>query len=66
MRRGDVPDEGLLLLRKAREEGFTQPIIFMVGKFEPDRGTPPYAFGITNLVDEKLNLLFDALERERG
>jgi CheY-like chemotaxis protein len=66
MRRGTVPDEGLRLLQTMRENGLYRPVIFTVGQFEPERGTPPYAFGITNRIDEMLNLTFDVLERIRG
>ncbi len=66
MRRGDVPDEGIRFLRRARELGISRPIIFSVALFEPERGVPPYAFGISNYVDELVHLTFDALERERG
>jgi hypothetical protein len=49
-----------------RRHDFRQPVVFTVGAYDPSRGTPPYAFGITNRVDELLNLLFDAIERVRG
>ena len=64
--RDDVDDEGLRLLNQMRRSGAAQPIIFTVGRYQPERGTPPFAFGITNRVDELLNLVFDALERVRG
>jgi CheY-like chemotaxis protein len=66
MRRGQTPDEGLRLLNIMRLKGVYLPMILTVGKYEPGRGTPAYAFGITNRVDELLNLLFDAFERTRG
>lgn len=66
MARGQILDEGLRLLRLMRSDGVSYPTIFTVGRFEPERGTPPFAFGITNRVDELLNLVFDALERVRG
>jgi CheY-like chemotaxis protein len=66
MRRGTSEDEGLKFLTRMRQDGIHCPTIFTVGGYQPDRGTPPYAFGITNRVDELLNLLFDAIERERG
>jgi hypothetical protein len=66
MRREDVPDEGLRLLQKMREQGLYRPLIFTVGQYEPSRGTPPYAFGITNRIDEMFNLTFDILGRKRG
>ncbi len=66
MRRGDVPDEGMRFLRRARELGIARPTIFSVALFEPERGVPPYAFGISNYVDELVHLTFDAIERFRG
>ena len=59
-------DEGLRFLQLIGDEHIYLPIIFTVGQYQPGRGTPPYAFGITDRVDELLNLLFDALERARG
>jgi CheY-like chemotaxis protein len=66
MRRNNVPHEGLNLLQVMREKNLLRPTIFTVGRYEPWRGTPAYAFGITNRVDELLNLVFDILERVRG
>jgi CheY-like chemotaxis protein len=66
MARDDVPDEGLQFLARMRNRNLSLPIIFTVGQFKPELGTPAYAFGITNHVDELLNLMFDSLERTRG
>jgi len=66
MRRGETPDEGLRFLKRMREKRVYLPTIFTVGQYKPELGTPAHAFGITNRVDELLNLLFDALERTRG
>jgi len=66
MRRGTSVDEGLRFLARMRQDRIHPPTIFTVGQHQPDRGTPAYAFGITNRVDELLNLLFDAIERGRG
>jgi len=66
MRRGAVQDEGMRFLNRMRQQQLEKPTIFTVARYEPDRGTPPYAFGITNRVDDLLNLLFDILERARG
>jgi CheY-like chemotaxis protein len=66
MRRGAVADEGLRFLNRVRLRGRYPAIIFTVGDYQPKRGTPPYSFGITDRVDELLNLLFDAIERTRG
>jgi CheY-like chemotaxis protein len=66
MRRDGVADEGLRFLRESRVRGVYRPTILSVGRYDPDQDTPPYAFGITNRVDELLNLVFDVLERVRG
>jgi CheY-like chemotaxis protein len=66
MRRGPTPDEGMRFLNRMRLNGIYLPTIFTVGQYEPGRGTPPHAFGITNRVDELLNLLFDVFERACG
>ncbi len=66
MSRGDEATAGLDLIREMRAGGHPQPVVLTVGRYEPERGVPGYAFGITNRVDELLNLVFDALERIRG
>jgi CheY-like chemotaxis protein len=66
MKRDNVGDEGLKFLNETLRLGLMRPTIFTVGHYEPDKGVPPFAFGITNRVDELLNLTFDALERTRG
>ena len=66
MERDGVDDEGTRFLKKMRDKHVNVPVIFTVGRFDRERGTPPFAFGITNRVDECLNLLFDVLERACG
>jgi CheY-like chemotaxis protein len=66
MERDAVPDEGIRFLKQMRDKGILIPVIFTIGRFNPALGTPAFAFGITNRVDECLNLVFDALERARG
>jgi CheY-like chemotaxis protein len=66
MKRDSVPDEGQRFLEETVELGTNRPTVFGVREFDPSRGTPPYALGITNRTDELLNLVFDALERVRG
>jgi PleD family two-component response regulator len=66
MARGAEQDAGLKLLKEMQSNGFKVPVIFTVGRFKPEMGTPAHAFGITNRVDDLLNLVFDALERARG
>jgi len=66
MERDAVPDEGIKFLKRMRDQGIVIPVIFTVGRFNPALGVPAFAFGITNRVDECLNLVFDALERALG
>ncbi|MFD8390536.1 hypothetical protein ACFV2N_15340 [Streptomyces sp. NPDC059680] len=66
MRRGSDHSAGTTLLREMRNRNHLQPVIFTVGRYEPERGVPAYAFGITNRIDEMIHLVFDALERTRG
>jgi CheY-like chemotaxis protein len=66
MSRGQTPDEGIRFLNNIRHRGVHLHTIFTVGRYEPERGTPAHAFGITNRVDELLNLIFDVFERTRG
>jgi CheY-like chemotaxis protein len=66
MERDGVENEGISFLKQMRERSILIPLIFTVGRFNPALGTPPFAFGITNRVDECLNLVFDVLERTRG
>lgn len=39
------------------------PVIFYVRVHLPEKGAPPYSFGITSKVDELFHLVLDALER---
>ena len=67
MARGGIRDEGARFVLKMHEQlGIRIPTIITPFNFDPGRGTPPYAFGITNSTEELLNLVFDALERVRG
>ena len=53
-------------LSRSIELGVNRPTIFTVGNYDPSRGTPPYAFAITNRIDDLINYVFDALERTHG
>jgi CheY-like chemotaxis protein len=66
MSRDGIPDAGIKLLTQMRLNGILKPTIFTVGNYEPERGVPAFCFGITNRVDELLNLIFDILERIYG
>ncbi len=65
MRRGGIPDEGQRFLVRAIREGLHRPTIFSVYRFEPERGVPPYAFGIADNHQEIVHLCIDVLERPR-
>jgi CheY-like chemotaxis protein len=39
------------------------PVIFYARVVDPQRGAPPYGFGMTSRVDELFHLILDALER---
>jgi CheY-like chemotaxis protein len=60
------PRGGLDMLPRLAQAGSRLPVVFYVGRLEPDAGVPPGAFGITNRPDELLNLTLDALARGRG
>lgn len=66
MNRDGIPNEGLRFLNESIRRGVYRPTVFTVADFDPLRGVPAYAFGITNRVDEILNLIFDVLERTKG
>jgi CheY-like chemotaxis protein len=64
--RDNVKDEGLIFLQKMRNLQIFVPVIFSVLNYQPERGTPAYAFGIARRVDDLLNLTFDIIDRGRG
>jgi CheY-like chemotaxis protein len=66
MSRHGTPDEGIHFLRRALELNVHRPTIFTVGQYDPSRGTPAYAFAITDRLDILLHYIFDVLERTRG
>ena len=47
MHRDNVPDEGARFLRRARQTGLFTPVVFHTSQYDPERGTPPFAVGIT-------------------
>jgi hypothetical protein len=53
-------------LPRLRNTGFRQPVIYYVGRPNPDAGVPADAFGVTNRPDQLLHLVIDALSRVRG
>lgn len=60
------PNAGLEILPPLVQAGRREPVVFYVGRLNPDAGVPPGAFGITNRPDELLDLTLDALVRVRG
>jgi CheY-like chemotaxis protein len=59
------PTGGLTMLPRLRDAGFHQPVIYYVGRPNPNAGVPPGAFGVTNRPDQLLQLVIDALSRAR-
>ena len=66
MVRGDDRTAGMDLLRRLSTDKNFVPVIFYVGSFTPQQGTPAMAFGITNRPDELLHLMLDVLERRHN
>ncbi len=65
LKRGDDPNAGLTMLTMLRDAHPNLPVIFYVGEFDPARGVPPFAFGLTNLPNELLHLILDVLARRK-
>lgn len=65
MVRGEEATAGLEFLNQFKKSDKTTPVIFYIGTFDPEKGTPACAFGITNRPDELLHLTLDALERRK-
>jgi CheY-like chemotaxis protein len=60
------PTAGLTMLPRLRNADFRQPVIYYIGRPNPDAGVPAGAFGVTNRPDQLLQLVIDALSRVRG
>jgi CheY-like chemotaxis protein len=65
MARGDEATAGLEFLEQFRRVNKTTPVVFYVGVFDPEKGIPAQALGLTNRPDELLHLTLDALERKK-
>jgi CheY-like chemotaxis protein len=63
MEREGVKDAGIQLLQQMQAHGIETPTIFYAAGYDPARGTPPNAAGMTNRADDLLNDVLDALER---
>jgi CheY-like chemotaxis protein len=59
------PDAGMELLRNLRSSDCPIPLVFYVGKVDPNRGVPVGAFGIADQPEPLLHLVLDVLERQR-
>ena len=55
---------GIEFLQKLVANNMRLPMIFYVVKMHEERGTPPYAFGITNSPSELVHLVMDVIERK--
>lgn len=66
MRRGENPTEGLRFLQEMRRLGRLRPTIFYMRNLDREKGTPPYAFAVTNRPDHLIHYVFDIMEREKG
>jgi hypothetical protein len=64
MKRGENSKAGLDFLQKLVANNTRLPMIFYVISFDEKRGTPPYAFGITNSPNELVHLVMDIIERK--
>jgi hypothetical protein len=63
--RKDLTGAGCDLLRRLNSKyGVSMPLtIVYASGYDPAYGAPPFAFGMTNRVDELMHLVLDALER---
>jgi CheY-like chemotaxis protein len=66
MNRNGVADEGLKFLTEMRVRNIKlyHWTIFYAAGFDPSKGVPPHAFGMTNRPDYLLHLVLDILERK--
>jgi hypothetical protein len=66
MSREGHSDEGERFLARVWTAGSREPVVFYIMSFDPSRGTPGDAVGITNRPDELVHPVLDGLERVRG
>jgi Effector-associated domain 11 len=64
MKRGENGKAGIEFLQKLIARNVRLPMIFYIVKMHEERGTPPYAFGITNSPSELVHLVMDVIERK--
>ncbi|MBT9317087.1 DNA-binding transcriptional response regulator [Leptothoe spongobia] len=65
IQRGSDQDAGLKFLNEMYQRNLYRWTILYTGTVERDRGTPAYAFGITDRPDHLLHYLIDIAERQR-
>jgi CheY-like chemotaxis protein len=66
MERDGADDEGQRFVKEMLDEGLYRWTTFYAAAFDPSRGTPAYAHGMTNRPDHLLHNVMDILERERS
>ena len=65
IKRGDNDSEGIDFLRYLNNTyGNVPSAIFYITNFDAGKGTPPYAFGITNTPIELVHLVADIIQRK--
>ena len=64
--RGSDPQAGTDAIPRLRDVAPAVPIVFNISDYDPARGVPEGAFGITNRLDELFHLILDALEGRKG
>ncbi len=58
------PKGGIEFFNHQVQKGIRIATIFYITKYEEARGTPPFAFGITNRPNDLLHLVMDIIERK--
>ena len=59
-------ESGLRFLKEKVDMNIATPLVFFINNYEPEKGTPANAFGITNRFDELLHLMVDCFERSNN
>jgi CheY-like chemotaxis protein len=62
--RDENKTEGLDFLKRLRSLEIFIPTIFYLEFYKPEKGTPPFAFGITNEPKELIHLVLDLIQRK--
>ena len=65
IKRDDKSPGGIALLEDIRQGSKRPPVILYVTSVDPEDGVPRGAFGLTNRVDDLLNLVMDVLRPAR-